>query len=88
MYRGQKLQKYQFFVTFIKNNILTREVINCFIAFQSRLCALCRPNSAMNIWKRVGDLRLLLRRYSTFRVFFKRMPWSPSGTAEKLIFEF
>jgi hypothetical protein len=70
MYQGQKLEKSQFFRTLIKNNILTREGINCSIAFESRLCALCRPKSAMNIRKRVWTLSLLLRRYSSFGEFF------------------
>jgi hypothetical protein len=71
------------------NSDLRGKVPNCSIAFEQRLCLLCRPQRVMNTLKKVRSGSLLLRTYCTFTVFFKNECYSPpQGCQKKLIFEF
>ncbi len=44
-------------------SLLRGRVTNCSIAFEPRLCTLCRPQWVMNTLKKVRAASLLLRRY-------------------------
>jgi hypothetical protein len=69
----RSILRYNFSVIYFQRNKsdLRGKVPNCSIAFEPRLCALCRPQWVINTLKKVRAASLLLRTYCTFTIFFK-----------------